>query len=349
LYDHTGRCLEQPAEDMEAPDSTFKERTIITAYPVQELGGLIFAYLGPQPAPLLPHWEPLLRNDRKKAIGWGVVPCNWIQIMENSLDPTHVEWLHRRFDNYVLERNGQSNLHYAVPHHAKIGFDVFEYGIIKRRMWIGGSEQDPEWAIGHPVLFPNMLGFGQIRVPMDDEHTMYWWYESRPYRPDEAPQDEIPLWKMTMPGLNEEGHPTWDLLGENAAQDILMWYTQGPVADRTTEKLGTSDKGIMLFRKLLLENAEKVQRGEDPMAVIRDPARNVSIHINNESDGGGRADQRVRVVAGRVGGGGHGGKANPLNDMTTLEAQLLRMGMTREQWELLKDEDAERIALQKIY
>ena len=51
LFDETGSCLEMPAE---APDSTFKDRVQALSYPVEELGGLIFAYLGPQPVPLLP-------------------------------------------------------------------------------------------------------------------------------------------------------------------------------------------------------------------------------------------------------------------------------------------------------
>ena len=46
LYDATGQCLEQPAEE---PDSTFYQRVQTPAYPVEELGGLIFAYLGPGP------------------------------------------------------------------------------------------------------------------------------------------------------------------------------------------------------------------------------------------------------------------------------------------------------------
>jgi 5,5'-dehydrodivanillate O-demethylase len=57
-------------------------------------------------------------------------------------------------------------------------------------------------------------------------------------------------------------------------QDMMAWVTQGEISDRTTERLGSSDKGIILYRNLLLEQIEKVERGEDPMGVIRDPARN---------------------------------------------------------------------------
>src|SRR6266700_707850 len=66
LYDETGQCLEMPAE---AGDSSFPSRVKIDAYPVQELAGLIFAYLGPLPAPLLPRWDLLVCDNVLRDIG----------------------------------------------------------------------------------------------------------------------------------------------------------------------------------------------------------------------------------------------------------------------------------------
>jgi 5,5'-dehydrodivanillate O-demethylase len=57
-------------------------------------------------------------------------------------------------------------------------------------------------------------------------------------------------------------------------QDALAWVAQGPISDRTREHPVTSDRGVLLYHKMLLENAERVERGEDPMGVIRDPAKN---------------------------------------------------------------------------
>ena len=54
MFDETGRCLEQPYEETEAPDNRFKDKVRIKAYPLQVKAGLIFAYLGPAPVPLLP-------------------------------------------------------------------------------------------------------------------------------------------------------------------------------------------------------------------------------------------------------------------------------------------------------
>src|SRR2546421_11579616 len=142
---------------------------------------------------LLPRWESLIRPDSLRDIRVSVIPCNWLQIMENSLDPVHVEWLHGRFADYVLERLGRPELKRKFYRpgsgtgngvgdrwaHEKIGFDEFPYGIIKRRVVAGRTEQDPEWRIGHPVLFPNILRVGsnfQYRVPVDDTKTLHIWF-----------------------------------------------------------------------------------------------------------------------------------------------------------------------------
>ena len=76
-FDRTGKCLEQPAEPA---GSTFKERIKHVAYPVEPLGGLIFAYLGPEPRPLLPRWDVLAwENGRRWIVKESIIDCNWLQ------------------------------------------------------------------------------------------------------------------------------------------------------------------------------------------------------------------------------------------------------------------------------
>jgi 5,5'-dehydrodivanillate O-demethylase len=183
LFDNTGNCLEQPAE---SPDSTFKDRIKVQTYPVEELGGMLWAWMGPlDKKPMVPRWEAMVK-DGIRDIGWAILPCNWLQIMENSLDPVHVEWLHQYFANYVMERLDRPFVDPAfwrqrtdVRKHVKIGFDIFEHGIVKRRVLDGDDETHPNWALGHPICFPNMLRQDQIRVPIDDTHTLFWWYNVR--------------------------------------------------------------------------------------------------------------------------------------------------------------------------
>ena len=259
LYGKDGKCLEQPYESAEDPASRFKDRIRMPAYPVQELGGLVFAYLGPEPAPLIPRWELFVRDGVLRDIGAAVIPCNWLQIMENSLDPVHVEWLHQHFFNYVQERLGRTDFKGKPVSHKKINFKEFEHGIIKTRMLEGQTEDSEDWQVGHPVLFPNILLSGstqrptfQIRVPLDDTHTLHLWYTCYA-RDDAKPQDVIPFYNVPVPGVDATGEPDWSLLDNNSGEDMIAWIIQGGIADRTQEALGLSDKGIILYRKQLKE------------------------------------------------------------------------------------------------
>ena len=268
VWSSEGRCLDQGAEPEE---TNFRDKVRAKSYPVEELGGLIWAYLGPKPAPLLPRWDGIVREDQHREIQVSLVPCNWLQPMENSMDPVHFEYLHGVYGNYVLGRQGKP-IRFVARHHKKVAFDPFEYGIIKRRLTEGASEDDDDWRIGHPVLFPNILAHSmmfQIRVPVDDTNTMHYWYYMRPFKDGESRQDSIPIYDY--PPIGADGRCVVDTVN---GQDMMAWITQGGVANRAAEHLGTTDQGIIMFRKLLMEQLEKVERGEDPMGVIRDPAKN---------------------------------------------------------------------------
>ena len=126
------------------------------------------------------------------------------------------------------------------------------------------------------MLFPNILSVGnarvptfQIRTPVDDEHTLHYWYRAKVREADEAVQTSVPVYDY--PHRTQDGRLIVDTIN---GQDMMAWVTQGAISDRTTERLGSSDKGVILYRSLLLEQIEKMERGEDPMAVIRDPSRN---------------------------------------------------------------------------
>ena len=90
-FNAQGKCLNQPNE---VDDPAFREKVGTTAYPVEELGGILFAYMGPLPAPLLPRWDGFVVEGGIRALGKVLLPINWLQIMENSMDPIHTEWLH---------------------------------------------------------------------------------------------------------------------------------------------------------------------------------------------------------------------------------------------------------------
>lgn len=102
LYDVRGRCLEQPAEPQ---DSSFKARVQHPSYQAQDLAGFIFAYIGPEPAPLLPNYDLFLREDGERELGAGREYCNWLQRAENSVDQTHLVSLHAsEYPHMALKR-----------------------------------------------------------------------------------------------------------------------------------------------------------------------------------------------------------------------------------------------------
>jgi len=285
-FDRDGACVDMPAE--QHPGARLLSRAQVTAYVVEELGGLIFAYLGPDPAPLLPRYDLLVMDGALRDIGRAQLPCNWLQIMENSVDPVHVEYLHGQHLQAVLVASGAPAGTGYGRKHEKIAFDLFEYGIIKRRLLVGGSEEDDDWRVGHPLIFPVTLRVGancqhrfQIRVPVDDQTTMHYWYSC--YLPPDGsrvpPQETVPLYEV--PWRHPDGSFRVDFVDGG---DIMAWVTQGPIADRTRELLVSSDRGVVLLRRLLLEQLERVERGEDPLGVIRDPERNQCIRFAQEHD-----------------------------------------------------------------
>jgi 5,5'-dehydrodivanillate O-demethylase len=275
-YDTEGHVVDMPFEPACLPLK-------VTAYPVQELGGLVWAYLGPAPAPLLPRFEFLAREDMNRAIVVGPLPCNWLQCMDNSFDPIHFEHLHGHYGNYVMRKLGKPP-RMNPARHLKIEFDVFEYGVYKRRMVEGHALDADDWTIGHPVLFPNILltRVAQIRVPVDDTTTMHYEYAYEPCAPGAAPNPDVPV---TQWDLFENRWDNGTIIADTILkQDTFAWVAQSPISDRTQEHLVTSDQGVMLFRNLLIENLEAIERGDDPMGIVRNPAMNDPyIKINRET------------------------------------------------------------------
>jgi 5,5'-dehydrodivanillate O-demethylase len=277
-YNQQGQVVDMPFEPACLPLK-------IKAYPVQEMGGLIWAYLGPDPAPLLPRFEAYARDDINRGVRVTPLPCNWVQCMDNSMDPVHFEHLHGHYGNYYNRKHDkpQSML---TPPHRKIDFDIFEYGVYKRRLVEGQAEDADDWTTGHPILFPNTLvvvggawgGSYQIRTPVDDTHTLHFLYQFR-YMKDGEQKEPFAV-RHEPVRYDELGLAIGDAV---IPQDEMAWIGQGPISDRTKEHLVTSDRGVALFHELILQNIAKVEHGEDPMGLVRDNSLNEPyIHIKHE-------------------------------------------------------------------
>jgi len=268
-FDAEGVCVERPFEKSTTAD------LCLPAYPVQELGGLLFVYMGPDRAkpPLLPRWDVLAREDGKRNIV--VLPvhdCNWLQIQENTVDSVHTYYLHGHMSVVKnLPTLGQGRYFYR-PIEA-YDWKPCEWGVEKTLVY-GGEK--PEVEIRPPLIFPNILRIPEgpvealhFRVPIDDTHTRIFWVGLKPGTPAETTFEYSPD----------------EPLGDGAkaletfyGQDRIVWETQGEIFDRSLEVLGASDRGIVMFRRMLAEQIDRVERGEDPtIAVVHDEASNAMI------------------------------------------------------------------------
>jgi len=270
LYDTAGNCLETPAEPA---DSKFYLTVKMKAYPVEKWLGLYWTYMGPTPAPPITRFDVWARKDGTHRIT--VQPqldCNWFQAMENSVDPAHLPVLHQ-------ETSNQGRKPPSVTRGFTDDIETFEfyetpYGMMKRRTYKNGLIDE------HPILFPNILRHQkntQIRVPIDDENTYIVFIGFDPSedgREVEQPDNEIRVRRVDPyknPGNGLHPNTRFSITTDVQSQDHMAWETQGPIADRSVERLATSDRGIVMLRQMLRREIEKVQMGLDPMNVFPDP------------------------------------------------------------------------------
>jgi 5,5'-dehydrodivanillate O-demethylase oxygenase subunit len=262
LMDETGQCLEQPYEDTVSPKPS-KAGCKIAGYPVRELAGLLWAYMGPLPAPELPVWEPFTWANGFREIVLADIPCNFFQCQENSIDPVHFEWMH---DNWSLKLNARDGV---APKHLKLKFEEFEHGFIYKRVREGQSLEDRYWTVGRVALWPIGFFLGshfEWRVPVDDENTLSvaWFFVRVPKEREPYVQKRVPTW--VSPIKDESGR--W-ISSHVINQDIVAWVGQGTVSDRTKENLRSSDIGITMMRQRFFDEMEAVREGRDPWGVIR--------------------------------------------------------------------------------
>jgi 5,5'-dehydrodivanillate O-demethylase oxygenase subunit len=118
-----------------------------------------------------------------------------------------------------------------------------------------------------------------FRTPIDDLNTQVFQYRFSPTKdgsPAEQPEDP-PLEWITTKNADGEFH-----LDHFASQDHMAWESQGPLANRDREHLAESDRGIIMFRKLLSEQIAATQRGADPIGINRDPKKDEVIQLIQE-------------------------------------------------------------------
>jgi phthalate 4,5-dioxygenase oxygenase subunit len=200
-FDLDGQCVEQPSEP---PESAFAAKVCHTAYPCQDRGGVVWAYMGPpDTAPALPELEWTLLPQSHVFVSKRVQECNWFQALEGGIDSSHISFLHapiRHDDSEVTRAMDRASFGVGAavetgdraPHFEVVDTD---YGVLigARR----GHAQGWYWRITQYLLpFHTMppadvgdpIVQSHIWVPMDDTHVVNWmvtWHTERPLTADE--------------------------------------------------------------------------------------------------------------------------------------------------------------------
>lgn len=285
LFDIHGQCLEMPAEPAERG---FAQKVRHLSYPVEEQGGLLFAYLGAdENPPSLPRYLPLVSEEGQRSLeATRLYNYNWFNFIENGADPAHFSILHRADPKDGTWRSWFFNFHDIPP------FDAVEmpYGmkVISRKP---GPTADTEYVDEKSFALPAILQIGDTEfthfkqprealaagshnahlmfvTPNDD--ASFTLYTVNHYTgPDEeffaklAPSRRV---QAPMEKKSYDQRAFSPFRGNVRTEDIACQATQKLLGGRS-EQLATSDRGVILLRKLILNDIQSVRAGGQPRAL----------------------------------------------------------------------------------
>jgi nitrite reductase/ring-hydroxylating ferredoxin subunit len=284
LFDVDGRILETPGEPA---DSTLKDRLYHGAYPIHERNGIVFAYMGPpDEKPVFPVYDTFDRPGYRMIPGRKYFyPCNWLQILENAMDPVHTAFLHTIVSGAVFteEFGVLPELDYLET---PVGIIYVATRRVGDNIWTRMVENvlpnlqqvAPIWEDGHAERTFSGPMMSRWIVPLDDTNTMLIEYR----HVCETDQVTTPAWwadrEIMLPGQlaadsYEEGqlHP-----GDFEAQ-----VSQRSIAVHGLEHLSETDRGVSMFRNQLRRGIRAVAAGGDPVGVFRENGQPVPTYCNN--------------------------------------------------------------------
>lgn len=300
VFDARGNCLETPAEP---ENSKLCTKVRQRSYPVVERSGMIFGYLGDDEPPAFPDFDCFVAPSTHTFAFKGLLECNWLQALEVGIDPAHASFLHRFFededpeDSYGKQFRGASAdsdmpitqvlREYDRP---EISVESTDYGLRLQALRKLGSHQTHVRVTN--VMFPQAfvipmsseMTITQWHVPVDD-FNCYWYaiftsftgpVDKQAMREQRLELYELPDYTSRRNKRNQYGYDpkeqesqTYTGMGFDInVHDQWAVESQGPIQDRTREHLGTTDKGIMAYRRLLLKAIEDNEKGDTPFMVI---------------------------------------------------------------------------------
>ncbi len=297
LFDVTGRCIETPAEP---EDSTLHLKVRVRSYPVVARGGILWAYMGEGDPPPFPAFDCFQAPETHTFAFKGLWECNWLQALEVGIDPAHASFLHRFFEDEDraaaygkqfrdASLDSDTPMTQLLREKARpiIGVEPTDYGIRitstrkldEQRTHVRVTNQ----VFPHGITIPlsQEMTITQWHVPVDDE-TCYWYtiftsftgpVDKERMRADRLKIYELPEYRSKKNRSNDYGFDAHDQatrtytgMGEDInVHDQWAVEGQGRIHDRTRETLGTTDRAIGAYRRLLFRAIEQVEKDEAPL------------------------------------------------------------------------------------
>jgi len=290
-FDVEGNVLDMPSE----PESGARMRSHIRqkAYPARAGGGFIWIYMGARES--MPNWAPPAwapSPSTRISIVKMHTACNWAQVLEGSIDSAHSSTLHSS-NMPAMQVDSAKATEQSWPRPStdkapRMQFELTDYGFryaAIRKPIINAETHDyvrtTVFIAPFTVLIPpnDQYKLAQMLVPIDDHNTMfYWvaWHETKG-----IDQESWRKFCAAQVGIDIDANyrkfrtlDNWFLqdrqamkLGEFTgikgipAQDMAMWESMGPIADRTNDYLGASDVAVSQFRRQMLAAAKQVASG----------------------------------------------------------------------------------------
>jgi len=296
LFDTAGKCLQTPAEPDNSPlCANIRQK----AYPVVERSGILFAYMGPGQPPEFPHFDCFVAPKSHTFAFKGMIDCNWLQSLEVGIDPVHTSFLHRFFhDEDPSQGYGKvfrdTSLDSDMPisqimrefPRPRIEVEPTDFGL--RIVTLRQINAKNAHVRVTNLMFPNAfiipmsreMTITQWHVPIDDRK--HYWYAiftsfGQPVNKDEMRRQRLELYELPdyTPRRNkrndygfdphEQAHDTFTGMGADInVHDQWACESMGEIQDRTKEHLGTSDKAISVYRRMLRQAIEEVSKGGPP-------------------------------------------------------------------------------------
>ncbi len=266
--------------------STLKDRLCHGAYPTHEYHGIVFAYMGPpEEQPPFPMYDSFSRPGYRLMPGRKYFyPCNWLQILENAMDPVHTAFLHTIVSGAVFtdEFGKVPELDFTET---PVGMIYMATRRVGDNIWARMVENvmpnlqqvAPVWENGHqehPFSGPMM---SRWIVPMDDTSTMFIEFRHVSETPGATP----PWWAdrdVMLPG--QLAADTYEA-GQRQPGDYEAQVSQRPIAVHGLEHLGATDRGVIMFRQQLRRGIRAVQAGQAPDGLCREAGKIIPTYCND--------------------------------------------------------------------